>query len=143
MQRPIDFKPENIFVFVARELPSYKGELTMGTRIGEDLKLIGDDAEEFLDKFSKEFTVDLSELPFSDYFPEEGSANMHFYTGQQMKSSENPALSLLRKLDSLIWGLFARRRSFKTMTVQDLYESARTGKWSPQAVNTLQGTMSF
>lgn len=132
MQRPIDFEPEGILTFVRRELPDYKGELTMGTRIGEDLRLIGDDADEFLDKFSKEFAVDLTAFPFSDYFPDEGSASMHFYTGRQMSRSENPALSLLRKLDSLIWGLFARRRSFKTMTVQDLYESARRGKWCPK-----------
>ncbi|MFG8985273.1 MULTISPECIES: DUF1493 family protein [Pseudomonas aeruginosa group] len=132
MQRPINLEPEGIFTFVRRELPDYKGELTMGTRIGEDLRLIGDDADEFLDKFSKEFAVDLSEFPFSDYFPDEGSASMHFYTGRQMNRPENPALSLLRKLDSLIWGLFARRHSFKTLTVQDLYESARTGRWHPK-----------
>lgn len=132
MQRPIGVTPESILTFVRRELPNYKGELAIGTRIGEDLRLIGDDADEFLDKFSKEFDVDLSELPFNEYFPGEGSASMHFYTGRQMESSGNTALLLLRKLDSLIWGLFARRRSFKTMTVQDLYESARTGKWRPK-----------
>lgn|SRR3990167_1269218 len=132
MQRSIDFTPESILAFVRRELPNYKGELIMGTRIGEDLRLIGDDADEFLDKFSKEFDVDLSELPFNEYFPGEGSASMHFYTGRQMADSGNPVLLLLRRLDSLIWGLFARRGSFKTMTVQDLYESARAGKWCPR-----------
>ncbi len=132
MQRPINLEPEGIFTFVRRELPDYKGELTMGTRIGEDLRLIGDDADEFLDKFSKEFAVDLSEFPFSDYFPDEGSASMHFYTGRQMNRPKKPALSLLRKLDSLVWGLFARRHSFKTLTVQNLYECARTGKWHPK-----------
>jgi len=128
----MNFAPEDIFTFVRREIPDYKDELTMGTRIGEDLRLIGDDADEFLEKFSKEFSVDLSGFPFSDYFPVEGSASMHFYAGRQMSSPKNPALSLLRKLDSLIWGLFSRRRSFKTLTVHDLYEFARTGKWHPK-----------
>lgn len=130
MQRPINFESDGVFAFVRRELPTYKGALTMDTRVGEDLRLIGDDADEFLDKFSKEFDVDFSEFTFNDYFPDEGSASMHFYMGRQMNRSENPVLSLLQKLDSLIWKLFARRRSFKTMTVQDLYESARMGKWN-------------
>lgn len=131
MQSPRDVTPESIIAFLEGECRSYKGEIGMRTRVGEDLRLIGDDAEEFLERFSKEFDVDLSELPFSEYFPDEGSASMHFYAGRQMLGPINSGLSLFRKLDSLIWSSFAGRRSFKTMTAQKLYESARAGQWCP------------
>lgn len=131
MHSPMDVTPESIIAFLEGECRSYKGKIGMSTRVGEDLRLIGDDAEEFLERFSKEFGVDLSELPFSEYLPSEGSASLHFYAGRQMHSPNNSGLSLLRKIDSLIWGSFAGRRSFKTMTAQDLYESARAGQWCP------------
>ena len=46
--------------------------LTAATRIAHDLHLEGDDAEEFLLRYAKQFSVDLSEFEFARHFSGEG-----------------------------------------------------------------------
>jgi hypothetical protein len=46
--------------------------ITREMALERDLKITGDDADEFLVAFGKEFAVDVSNFPFSDYFDSEG-----------------------------------------------------------------------
>ncbi len=49
-----------------------KKKITRDTTLVQDLKIDGDDSEEFLLAFSKEFSVDVSKLPLEEYFGDEG-----------------------------------------------------------------------
>ena len=48
--------------------PKTDAVLSRETRLVEDLGLIGDDADEFMGDFSKEFAVEGGDFEFSDYF---------------------------------------------------------------------------
>jgi len=50
-------------------------DVTLDARLREDLRLDGDDADEFLQAFSHEFKVDLSRLKFTDHFAVESGIN--------------------------------------------------------------------
>tara|TARA_R110001592_G_scaffold211053_1_gene462740 strand:+ start:793 stop:1098 length:306 start_codon:yes stop_codon:yes gene_type:complete len=53
-------------------LPDDKGELSE-LRLEEDLSIYGDDAVDFIEKFSVRFEVDVEGLDFSKYFSKETS----------------------------------------------------------------------
>ena len=58
--------------FVKDERWEYKFPLTEAVRLYEDLGIYGDDAVEFLIKFSKEFNVNVSNFMAADYFKGDG-----------------------------------------------------------------------
>ena len=55
------------FPFLIKKKP-----ITKELSLDGDLKITGDDADEFLIAFGKEFNVDISKFIFSDYFGDEG-----------------------------------------------------------------------
>lgn len=102
----------------------------MRTRIGEDLKIIGDDAAEFLEEFSSAFGVDLSSMKFEDYFPSEAGADMHYYlTTIANIQYENKILGIVRSVESKLWGLFANKKLYKSVTVEDLIIAINAKHW--------------
>jgi hypothetical protein len=63
---------EDLKEFVIRHYWNIKSGLTRETRVSEDLQIEGDDADEFMQKFSEEFKVDLSDFEFEGHFKFEG-----------------------------------------------------------------------
>ena len=49
-----------------------KKKITRETEVENDLGIYGDDADEFLIDFGKEFSVDVSQFPIGEYFSDEG-----------------------------------------------------------------------
>jgi hypothetical protein len=104
--------------------------LSAKTRLGEDLKIVGDDADEFLEEFARSFNVDMSGMVFNDYFPDEATADMHYYLTAIARSSDHSGLLKSAKLlESRIWGMFAKRTLFKTLTIEDLLLAVQRGQW--------------
>ncbi len=59
---------ERIASFVSKVWHQEKSSLSENTRLQHDLGLDGTDAEEFMEAFSKEFNVDMSEFEFDSHF---------------------------------------------------------------------------
>jgi hypothetical protein len=82
--------------FVIRERLGYEFELTRDTDLQRDLKIWGDDADDFIESFSREFNVDISEFEISKYFKSEGDwilpKIMSFFFGK--KTEQYPPLRL-------------------------------------------------
>jgi acyl carrier protein len=62
-----------------------KKELTRETSIENDLRITGDDADEFIIAFGKEFNVDVSKFPIGDYFGDEGDPILPAILGKERK----------------------------------------------------------
>lgn len=62
----------SIITFVENERWKYSFLLNRNTRIVQDLKIDGDDAVEFMEKFVSTFNIDYSEFQFGNYFSPEG-----------------------------------------------------------------------
>lgn len=104
--------------------------LSPETRLGEDLRIVGDDAEELLEEFARTFKVDMTGMTFSDYFPDEATSNMYYYlTTITRKDKENCLLKLLKNFESKRWRLFANKKVFKTITINDLLLASQKGRW--------------
>ncbi len=104
--------------------------LSIETRLGEDLRIIGDDADELLTEFSSTFHVDMSEMDFNTYFPSEASANMNYYLLAIAKSKYNNSIILaIRSLEAKFWRLFANQFSYQTITIGKLVKAANNHKW--------------
>lgn len=104
--------------------------LSVKTRLGEDLKIVGDDADEFLEEFARSFNVDLSGMVFNDYFPDEATADMHYYLAVIAQSSGlSRLLKPVKLLEIRFWGMFAKRTSFKTLTIENLLLAVQLGRW--------------
>jgi hypothetical protein len=58
--------------FVIRERWDYNFPLDENTTIEKDLRITGDDVDEFFIAFAKEFNVDISKFAAGDYFEDEG-----------------------------------------------------------------------
>ena len=100
-------EPEELVVSVlSRRSGLPKGQVTLGTRLVEDLKLDGDDAVDALLEISKECSMDVSGFDSSLYF-----------------RPEPTLLSLFRFLPS------QRKRAVlkQTITVGELVDAARRG----------------
>lgn len=105
-------------------------EISLSSRLGEDFRLVGDDAEEFLKEFSKEFNIDLSRMDFNEYFPCEATADIHYYLcALGLWRSKSHFMRIIRKLETHFWKLFARKTQFKSVTVEHLISVARVGRW--------------
>jgi acyl carrier protein len=67
---------EKILSFVSWETGTRKKNLSTTTDLARDLGVDGDDAFDLIDKFGKEFVVDLSDFKFDSYFGSEGGGNL-------------------------------------------------------------------
>ena len=116
----IDF--EQIVEFTREYLGAKTASLTTSTRLLEDLGLVGDDAEEYLLAFAKKFGVDLSDLEFDRYFPDEATATMH-YTRAALASKDSNRWEISRRIsavEKIFWGLFCRKKGFQSLTLGEL-----------------------
>lgn len=91
----------DVKAFVAMQASFNFEDLSLQTRLSEDLGVDGDDAVEFLEKFSEEFNVDLSSFPYNRHFTSEGL--------------------------SLLW-LLAPENKLVPVTLQDLVDAVKAGK---------------
>ncbi len=118
--------------FVSKQTFNSKDNLTLQTRLGEDLCVLGDDANRFLDKFSKQFNVNLSTIIFNDYFPDEASPEMFYYLCCiAQKKASNKIVEFIRKLEVKFWKTYSKKTSFKTITLKKLLFVAIEGEWRP------------
>lgn len=63
---------QQVIDFVIDIRGKYRFPLTMETSLEKDLHITGDDADEFIIAFSKEFNIDISDFDISKYFGSEG-----------------------------------------------------------------------
>ncbi|MBN9284147.1 MULTISPECIES: DUF1493 family protein [Flavobacterium] len=105
---------ENIKQFIIRERWEYDFPLTRDTSIQEDLLIYGDDAVEFIVKFGKEFSVNVSNFMAADYFRAEGGIN----------------------LPPVIAQLFPKKnKGYKELTIGDLEKAVIAGKLDEEVLN--------
>jgi hypothetical protein len=96
---------EEIIDFVKHELWEPKKGLSLDTSLLDDIRIDGDDAVEFFEKYSKRFKVDLSGIRWNLHFGPEGFNPFAIFTK-----------SFWRKL--------------LPVTINDLIVSAKNGKWT-------------
>lgn len=91
-----------------------KKEITRETTLEGDLRITGDDSDEFLIAFGKEFNVDVSKFPIGDYFGDEG----------------DPILP------AIIRFLFnKKKRQTKPLTVGQLEKAVIAGRLDEEVIN--------
>ena len=88
-----------------------KKEIKRETTLEGDLKIYGDDSDEFLIAFGKEFNVDVSQFPIGEYFSNEGS---HL----------------------LLWLIGKRKRQIKQLTIGQLEKAVIAGKLDEEVINS-------
>lgn len=99
---------ENVLQFVAKYCSVGVDKLKPVTSLFVDLGVDGDDADEFMQAFSRQFGVDISEFNFSQHFgPEAGC---------------NPIVSLFRSV-------LRHTPQVTPITIEDLVEAAQSKKW--------------
>lgn len=99
----------HVINFVIAQTSLDKKRLSKQFRLAEDLGLDGDDAIEFMEAFSHDFSVDMSEFSLRDYFGPEAGFNPICYA---------------------YWMLFERDKLRSTpITIADLIKAAQNGKW--------------
>ncbi len=107
-----------------------EAEITLETRLVEDLGMDGDDGDDFLAAFADEFDVDMGAMAPLNYFGEEG-------VGPPVPSLV--ALASLLNPRFSAWVLHASRGR-RRITVRDLVASARAQRWlTPQQRTTAHG----
>lgn len=77
----------NIVDFIIEIRGQYKKEITLDSELECDLKITGDDAFEFFERYSNKFNVDLSDFHMSNYFAQEGTLNLYLLLFLRSKSS--------------------------------------------------------
>lgn len=92
-----------------------KKTITRETTIEGDLKITGDDSDEFLIAFGKEFNVDISGFKIGDYFGSEGDP-------------------VLRTLNRIL--IRRKKRSKKTLTIRHLEKAVLAGKLDEEVINS-------
>lgn len=98
---------EEILAFALNFIGESRCDIEISTRLLEDLKLAGDEAEEFLKEVQNRFDVSFERLEFSDYFPDEATASMYY------------ALARF-SIEKIFWKMFAGKTDYKTLTLADL-----------------------
>jgi hypothetical protein len=58
----------NLYLFLKEETGYEINDTSPNLRIEKDLGIYGDEAEDFIIKFSKEFNIDISNFAFNNYF---------------------------------------------------------------------------
>ena len=74
-----------------------KKEIKRETTLEGDLKIYGDDSDEFLIAFGKEFNVDVSQFPIGNYFSNEGSHLLLWLIGKQKRQIKQLTIGQLEK----------------------------------------------
>ncbi len=69
---------DDVVAFAREHIAKPRTEITPATRLVEDLRIVGDDAEELLKAIQEEFDVTFSGMSFGHYFPDEATASMYF-----------------------------------------------------------------
>ncbi|HRY34191.1 MAG TPA: DUF1493 family protein [Bacteroidales bacterium] len=92
---------DNIKSFVEEIRWKYPFELQRETRVEQDLGLTGDEAYEFMETFSKRFSIDITNFEFSNYFEPEGDkilpAIIRLFTGKKKEKKKVLTLGDLEK----------------------------------------------
>lgn len=104
---------DKIRKFIIANRWEYKFPLTRETQLQRDLRIWGDDVDEILIAFSKEFNVDVSKFPIGDYFEGEGY---------------NSPSSIIR--------LFSKKSKVpkKVLTIGDLEKAALAGRLDDEVI---------
>ena len=95
---------DEIIKFVQTELWDIRKGIDLETRLLEDIGIDGDDADEFFQKYSEKFKVDLSEMNWDKHFGSEG-------------------LNLLGIFNKSFW------EKAESIRIKDLVDSATSHKW--------------
>ena len=78
-----------------------KKEIKRETAIEKDPGITGDDSDEFLIAFGKEFNVDVSQFPIGNYFDDEGDpilpAIIRFLTNKKKRKTKELTIGHLEK----------------------------------------------
>lgn len=78
-----------------------KKEINIETSLERDLNITGDDADEFLLAFGREFNVNVSQFPIGEYFGDEGEpilpAIFRFLTNRKKRSRKSLTVGHLEK----------------------------------------------
>ncbi len=108
---------KRVEAFVLKLWPPIKGPLSPDTSLLKDLGMDGTDAVEFMEAFSEEFDVDMSEFEFDKHFgPEAGITPIH----------------LLIYLFILLGRIFKKDLDLSGLipiTLRDLVSAAKAKKW--------------
>jgi Protein of unknown function (DUF1493) len=94
--------------FVAGKTGYDVNKIKMDTKINFDVRIDGDDADEFMQNFAREFKVNLSDFEFNKYFSNEGA---------------DPIVSFF------IFIFKRKRRLLLPLYIRDLYNSILAGHW--------------
>lgn len=144
-----------VIAAVARQRRMQPSQITLDSRLYHDLGMYGDDADEFLDVFAKEMSVDLSALykDWSLYFRPENSIDRRMLL---LALAVIALAKLSERWFPLVpwWGwlvllglptlfFYGRLRpgdqsSYLPLTVRDLVDAAEAGRWTkevPRAAN--------
>lgn len=119
---------DDVIKIVSRYANASFSQLSENTRLGEDLCIIGDDAEEFISEYSKEFEIDMSNFELQKYFPSEASADMHNYISDRVKN-KSFFMRMMENVDGWFWKMLSSNRDYKTLTLEKLLICARIGIW--------------
>lgn len=88
-------------ISLLEEYSPIKSELKEEMSLYHDLNISGDDADEFLHKYSEAFNVSISNLDFADYFPSEGDpifpAIIRFITGRKNREYKRLTIKNLQE----------------------------------------------
>jgi len=104
---------DNLKAFIVELIGVHKNEVTLDSRLYEDLGVYGDDATELLVKYGKQFNVDVSKFMAADYFKGEG-------------------IDLIGGLIRLISG--KRLSELKVLTVKDLEKGIVAGRLDEEVI---------
>jgi hypothetical protein len=92
---------EKLKSFIIKERWEYDFPITRETSIEQDLNIYGDDSDEFLIAFGKEFNVNVSQFPIGDYFSGEGDkilpAIIRFFTNRKKRERKILTVGHLEK----------------------------------------------
>lgn len=149
VEQQSDILEDRVQGFTAQHLGVKRSKLSTATRLNRDLGMDGDDAVEFFKDFAAEFQVNLDDLyaRWDQHFGPEGGPSFGFLvilvaciiTGFWLRDrfgwlpawAWGIALILAVILAYQFW--FAKK--MLPITVGDLVESARSGRWSKSYSN--------
>lgn len=98
---------KRIIAFI-RERYSLEGEIDENFSVNNDMDLMGEDADDFLERFMREFRVDLTGIPYHRYFLDEGELSLLFFIKRKKRIKE------IRK---------------NNLTILQLANIVKNGKW--------------
>lgn len=149
VEQQSDILKDRVQGFTAQHLGVTRSKLSTATRLNRDLGMDGDDAAEFFKDFAAEFQVNLDDLytRWDQHFGPEGGPSFGFVgilvacitAGFWLRDR-------LGWLPAWAWGIavilavilayqFWFAKKMLPITVGDLVESARSGRWNKSYIN--------